>query len=90
MKDICLVAGTRPNFMKIAPLVRELSRRPLDWRWSLVHTVQHFDREMNDVFFEELRIPRPEVHLDVGSGTHGVQTARISRAPGRLPAAGTT
>lgn len=77
MKDICLVAGTRPNFMKIAPLVRELSRRPLEWRWSLVHTGQHFDREMNDVFFEDLEIPPPDVKLELRGSSHAQQTASI-------------
>ncbi len=77
MKDACLVAGTRPNFMKIAPLVRELSRRPREWRWSLVHTGQHFDREMNDVFFEDLEIPAPDVRLELRGSTHAQQTASI-------------
>lgn len=77
MKDLCLVAGTRPNFMKIAPLVRELARRPGEWRYSLVHTGQHFDREMNDVFFEDLEIPAPDVKLDFGGATHAEQTARV-------------
>jgi UDP-N-acetylglucosamine 2-epimerase (non-hydrolysing) len=77
MKDICLVAGTRPNFMKIAPLVRELSRRGREWRWSLVHTGQHFDREMNQVFFEDLEIPAPDVKLELRGSTHAQQTASI-------------
>ena len=77
MKDLCLVAGTRPNFMKIAPLVRELARRPGEWRYSLVHTGQHFDREMNDVFFEDLEIPAPDVKLDFGGATHAEQTGRV-------------
>lgn len=77
-----LVAGARPNFMKLAPLVRafaaieeELEARGLGWR--IVHTGQHYDAAMNDVFFSELGIPVPDVHLEVGSGTHGAQTARI-------------
>ena len=77
MKDLCLVAGTRPNFMKIAPLVRELGRRRADWTYSLVHTGQHFDREMNDVFFEDLEIPAPDVRLDFGGATHAEQTGRV-------------
>jgi UDP-N-acetylglucosamine 2-epimerase (non-hydrolysing) len=77
MKDVCLVAGTRPNFMKIAPLVRELSRRAREWRWSLVHTGQHFDREMNQVFFEDLEIPAPDVKLELRGSTHAQQTASI-------------
>ena len=71
-----LVAGARPNFMKLAPVVRALAEtRAVTPR--IVHTGQHYDEAMNDVFFQELRIPRPEVHLGVGSGSHGVQTARI-------------
>ena len=71
-----LVAGARPNFMKLAPVVRGLvGHGGIDVR--IVHTGQHYDPSMNDVFFDELGIPAPDVHLDVGSGTHGVQTARI-------------
>jgi UDP-N-acetylglucosamine 2-epimerase (non-hydrolysing) len=71
-----LVAGARPNFMKLAPVVRALvadGRVP----FRIVHTGQHYDPAMNEVFFQELGIPAPGVHLDVGSGTHGAQTARI-------------
>jgi UDP-N-acetylglucosamine 2-epimerase (non-hydrolysing) len=71
-----LVAGARPNFMKVAPVVRALDAHG-SVRYRLVHTGQHYDPAMNSVFFEELRIPPPDVHLDVGSGTHGAQTARI-------------
>ena len=71
-----LVAGARPNFMKLAPVVQGLiARGGLEFR--IVHTGQHYDPSMTDVFFEDLRIPAPAVHLDVGSGTHGAQTARI-------------
>src|SRR5688500_13785927 len=71
-----LVAGARPNFMKLAPVVRALGHhRVLAPR--IVHTGQHYDASMSDVFFEELGLPRPDVHLEVGSGTHGMQTARI-------------
>lgn len=71
-----LVAGARPNFMKLAPVVRALSEEgALDFR--IVHTGQHYDESMNDVFFAELGIPAPAVHLEVGSGSHGRQTARI-------------
>jgi len=62
--------------MKLAPVWRAL--RKVESLWvRIVHTGQHYDRGMNDVFFKELGIPRPDVHLDVGSGTHGRQTARI-------------
>ena len=79
---IDLVAGARPNFMKLAPVVRALkargaalAERKLSWR--IVHTGQHYDQGMNDVFFSELGIPKPDVNLNVGSGSHGAQTARI-------------
>lgn len=71
-----LVAGARPNFMKLAPVVRALRHEP-SVSFRVVHTGQHYDEAMNDVFFTELGIPQPEVHLDVGSGSHGTQTARI-------------
>ncbi len=73
---IDLVAGARPNFMKLAPVVRALHAAPgIDLR--IVHTGQHYDETMTDVFFAQLEIPKPDVHLDVGSGSHGAQTARI-------------
>jgi UDP-N-acetylglucosamine 2-epimerase (non-hydrolysing) len=73
---IDLVAGARPNFMKLAPVLRAVTR---DGRLQprVVHTGQHYDAGMNDVFFAELGIPAPDVHLGVGSGSHGAQTARI-------------
>jgi UDP-N-acetylglucosamine 2-epimerase (non-hydrolysing) len=71
-----LVAGARPNFMKLAPVVRALKGHP-EIVPRIVHTGQHYDPSMTDVFFEELGIPAPDVHLEVGSGTHGAQTARI-------------
>ena len=69
------VVGARPNFMKIAPLVHCLRRRGIDQK--LVHTGQHYDVNMSQVFFEDLGLPRPDVHLEVGSGSHAEQTARI-------------
>jgi UDP-N-acetylglucosamine 2-epimerase (non-hydrolysing) len=76
LPTIDLIAGARPNFVKLAPVVRALlAQQALPFR--LVHTGQHYDPGMNDVFFEELQIPRPDVHLEVGSGSHGAQTARI-------------
>ncbi len=76
MKSIFLVAGARPNFMKIAPIVRALQA---DGRlgWQLIHTGQHYDRDMNDVFFEELGIPKPNVFMGCGGGSHAEQTARV-------------
>jgi len=69
------VVGARPNFMKMAPLVRALERRGLVQQ--LVHTGQHYDENMSRIFFEELGMPAPEIHLEVGSGTHAEQTARV-------------
>jgi UDP-N-acetylglucosamine 2-epimerase (non-hydrolysing) len=70
------VVGARPNFMKIAPIVEEMRKAP-DLEGILVHTGQHYDEGMSDVFFRDLGIPVPDVHLGVGSGTHAEQTARI-------------
>jgi UDP-N-acetylglucosamine 2-epimerase (non-hydrolysing) len=71
-----LIAGARPNFMKIAPLMRALKA---DGRlaFQLIHTGQHFDREMNEVFFEELGIPEPDKRLGCGGGSQAEQTAKI-------------
>jgi UDP-N-acetylglucosamine 2-epimerase (non-hydrolysing) len=70
------VVGARPNFMKIAPIVEEMTKTP-DLNGILVHTGQHYDEGMSDVFFRDLGIPVPDVHLGVGSGTHAEQTARV-------------
>jgi len=70
------VVGTRPNFMKIAPVARELSARR-EFEHILVHTGQHYDSVMSKVFFEELRLPEPDVHLGIGPGSRTAQTARI-------------
>lgn len=72
-----LVAGARPNFMKIAPLIREMRNRSERFEHILVHTGQHYDQGMSDVFFSDLGIPEPHFHLEVGSGTHARQTAAI-------------
>jgi UDP-N-acetylglucosamine 2-epimerase (non-hydrolysing) len=78
---VTVVAGARPNFVKIAPILRALAvRAPVDIPRELVHTGQHYDAAMSDVFFEQLGIPAPDVHLDVGPGTHGAQTARVLAA----------
>ncbi|HZN03249.1 MAG TPA: UDP-N-acetylglucosamine 2-epimerase (non-hydrolyzing) [Candidatus Polarisedimenticolia bacterium] len=77
---VLLVAGARPNFMKVAPLLRALRGRPDRFEPILVHTGQHYDETMSDVFFKELGIPRPDRHLGVGSGSHAAQTARIMEA----------
>ncbi len=74
---IHLVAGARPNFMKIAPIVRALQACAEAFEFRIVHTGQHYDREMSDVFFEELGIPKPDFHLEAGGGSHAQQTAKI-------------
>ena len=70
------VVGARPNFMKIAPIMREMRGRDC-FQPVLLHTGQHYDDAMSRVFFEELNIPRPDIYLGVGSGSHAEQTARI-------------
>ena len=75
MKIAC-VAGARPNFMKIAPILEAMKNYP-KLEPILVHTGQHYDYEMSGVFFKELEIPEPDEYLEVGSGSHAVQTAKI-------------
>ena len=75
---ICSAVGARPNFMKIAPVFLELKRRGMSQ--ILVHTGQHYDAAMSDVFFDELGMPQPDVFLGVGSGSHAEQTARVMTA----------
>jgi UDP-N-acetylglucosamine 2-epimerase (non-hydrolysing) len=70
------VVGARPNFMKAAPVLRALGAYP-DVRQTLVHSGQHYDRSMSDVFFEQLGVPEPDLNLAVGSDTHARQTANI-------------
>ena len=77
VKDIILVAGARPNFIKLAPLYKELCRRPEKLCPIVLHTGQHYDQKMSDVFFQELELPEPDIFLGAGSGTHAEQTARI-------------
>ncbi len=77
MTHILHVVGARPNFVKAAPVLRAI--RELGMRQTLVHTGQHYDRNMSDVFFTQLEIPEPDFNLEVGSGTHAVQTAEIMR-----------
>ena len=74
---IVLVAGARPNFMKVAPLFLEMKRLPSVFQLVLLHTGQHYDYEMSKVFFEDLNLPEPHDFLGVGSGTHAEQTGRI-------------
>lgn len=74
---ILSVVGTRPNFMKTAPVVRELRRRPEDFEHVLVHTGQHYDDEMSQVFIDELAMGEPDYFLGAGSGSHAQQIARV-------------
>ena len=75
---ILAVVGARPNFIKAAPLLRELAgRQGVEVR--LVHTGQHYDATMSDLLFEQLAIPRPDFELNVGSGSHAVQTAEVMK-----------
>ena len=75
MSDLLVVVGARPNFMKAASVLAAARAAGLSTR--VVHTGQHYDRELSKVFFEELELPEPDVSLGVGSGTHAAQTARI-------------
>ena len=75
MNPIILVVGARPNFMKIAPIQAELSARGVPT--ILLHTGQHYDDNMSKVFFDDLGMKEPEIHLGVGSGSHATQTAKV-------------
>ena len=80
---ITLIAGARPNFMKIAPLIKAIQAAQAtgkDIHYRLVHTGQHYDKNMSDTFFEELGIPMPDVNLGCGGGTQAEQTANIMMA----------
>ncbi|NTW49616.1 MAG: UDP-N-acetyl glucosamine 2-epimerase, partial [Chlorobiales bacterium] len=76
MKKIILVAGARPNFMKVAPLYRALEKTGR-YQPMILHTGQHYDEKMSKVFFEDLGMPEPAIYLGIGSGTHAEQTAKI-------------
>ena len=75
---MCIV-GARPNFMKIAPLLRALAAHSPPIPALLVHTGQHYDASMSDKLFADLRLPRPDINLEVGSGSHAVQTAEVMK-----------
>jgi UDP-N-acetylglucosamine 2-epimerase (non-hydrolysing) len=77
MKRIILVGGARPNFIKIAPLYFELLKYPQRFALLTVHTGQHYDQAMSEMFFKGLGLPDPDINLEVGSGSHAVQTAKI-------------
>ena len=82
MSLICSVVGARPNFMKMAPVILEARQRGMDQ--FVVHTGQHYDAQMSAIFFDELKLPQPDIYLGVGSGSHGDQTARIMMAFERI------
>ena len=75
LKIIYLVAGARPNFMKVAPLIHQLRAEKIDFK--IIHTGQHYDYNMSKIFFDDLNIPKPDIFLNVGSASHAVQTAKI-------------
>jgi UDP-N-acetylglucosamine 2-epimerase (non-hydrolysing) len=78
MKKLLCVCGARPNFMKIAPILKSLSRVP-SAQPALIHTGQHYDDRMSTRFFRDLGIPAPDVNLEVGSGSHAAQTAEVMK-----------
>lgn len=71
---VATIVGARPNFVKMAPVSRELRKRFTE---VIVHTGKHYDYEMDRIFFEEMGIPAPDYHLGVGSGSHGIQTGEM-------------
>ena len=80
MKHITIIAGARPNFMKVAPIINEIIKQKksgFDINYSLVHTGQHYDKKMSGNFFKQLNIPQPTLNLNAGGGTQGQQTSAI-------------
>ncbi len=75
--NVASIVGARPNFVKMAPVIATLRRRDPGGRHRVIHTGQHYDPEMSQIFFEQLGIPEPDELLGVGSGSHAVQTARV-------------
>ncbi len=71
------VVGARPNFMKMAPIIQAMSQFPEQFDQILVHTGQHYDEHMSKAFFDDLGMPKPDIDLNVGSGTQAEQTGRI-------------
>ena len=81
---LLIIAGARPNFMKVAPLIKCVRTNGLEGKqngvsleYRLVHTGQHYDKKMSAIFFGELGIPAPDINLGVGSGSHAVQTGNV-------------
>ncbi len=78
------VVGARPNFIKIAPIIEAMNRYPDRIKHLLVHTGQVYDTKMSKGFFDDLEIPKPDIDLEVGSGTHAEQTAKVMMAFGKV------
>lgn len=76
---VACIVGARPNFMKMAPILRAFAAHSPAIPALLVHTGQHYDRDMSDKLFEDLRLPKPDLNLEVGSGSHAVQTAEVMK-----------
>ena len=79
LRPVICVVGARPNFMKMAPILRAMAAHVPALPVLLVHTGQHYDKEMSQRLFEDLHLPTPDVNLEVGSGTHAAQTAEVMR-----------
>ena len=79
IQPIIFVVGARPNFIKMAPLLRAMAKQMPSVTSLLVHTGQHYDKRMNDQIFSDLELPEPDINLNVGSGTHATQTAEIMK-----------
>jgi UDP-N-acetylglucosamine 2-epimerase (non-hydrolysing) len=80
MLKVINVVGARPNFMKVAPIVEAMKRRAEEFAPLVVHTGQHYDAQMSDAFFRDLGLPRPDVYLGIGPGSHAVQTAAVMQS----------
>ena len=70
------IVGARPNFMKVAPIMEAMRKQDGVVQY-LVHTGQHYDAQLSKIFFEELQIPRPDINLNIGAGSHAEQTGRM-------------
>ena len=75
-QKVCFIVGTRPNFVKAAPLINEFINIK-KYKIYIIHTGQHYDDNMSNVFFKELNIRKPDYNLNIGSGRHGYQTGKI-------------
>ena len=78
--SVLSVVGARPNFVKMAPIIEAMRIHPATINYRLVHTGQHYNAQLSDVFFKDLNLPRADVELGVGSGSHAEQTGRIMMA----------